>query len=217
MKTHEVIDVAGSQLWLLADKAAYWPEGKALLVADAHFGKAAAYRAQGQPVPHGTTAGNVRRIERLLAQHTVETLVFLGDFFHAPQSLAPDTLATLIEWRMRHPALECMLIRGNHDFRAGDPPPSLAIRTVPEPYPMGPFALRHVPVEEPGHHVLAGHVHPAFRLQGKGRQTVRLPCFVCLPSMTVLPAFGEFTGGMDVAASAEARIYLAHESGIWAV
>lgn len=217
MKAHEVIEVAGTQLWLLADKAAYWPEGKALLIADAHFGKAAAYRAQGQPVPHGTTASNVQRIERLLALYTVENLVFLGDFFHAPQSQAPATLATLLEWRRRHAGLESVLVRGNHDERAGDPPPTLDIRTVSEPYLLGPFALRHTPKPEHGRHVLAGHMHPTFRLQGRGRQSLRLPCFVSSSRMTLLPAFGDFTGGMDVEMTPGARIYLADESGVWAV
>jgi DNA ligase-associated metallophosphoesterase len=217
LRAYEIIQVAGTQLWLLADKAAYWPEGKALLIADVHFGKAAAYRALGQPVPHGTTASNVRRIERLLGQHEVEHLIFLGDFFHAPQSLAPATLSTLAEWRVRHPALNCLLIRGNHDLRAGDPPPQLGIEVVPEPHLLGPFALRHTPQPEPGHHVLAGHLHPTYRLQGKGRQSLRLPCFVCSDGITLMPAFGDFTGGMDVEAAPGMRIYLADESGIWVV
>jgi DNA ligase-associated metallophosphoesterase len=217
LKAYEIIQVAGTQLWLLADKAAYWPAGKTLLIADAHFGKAAAYRALGQPVPHGTTASNVRRIERLLGQHEVEHLIFLGDFFHAPQSLAPATVATLAEWRLRHPALNCVLIRGNHDLRAGDPPPQLGIEVVSEPYLLGQLALCHIPRLEPGFHVLAGHVHPVFRLQGKGRQSLRLSCFVCAPNLTLLPAFGDFTGGMDVVISPDTRIYLADESGIWGV
>ena len=49
------IELAGSTLWLLADKAIYWPAQQALLVADVHFGKAAAYRRLGQPGPHRLT------------------------------------------------------------------------------------------------------------------------------------------------------------------
>ena len=49
---------------------------------------------------------------------------------------------------------------------------------VPEPLLMGPFALQHEPDAHASHLVLAGHVHPVYRLRGKGRQSLRLPCFL---------------------------------------
>ena len=60
MNPYQPIELAGRTLWLLAEKAVYWPEQQALLIADIHFGKAAAYRRLGQPVPHGTTDANLR-------------------------------------------------------------------------------------------------------------------------------------------------------------
>jgi len=39
--THQPIEHCGQTLWLLADKAIYWPARRALLVADLHIGKAA--------------------------------------------------------------------------------------------------------------------------------------------------------------------------------
>lgn len=53
MPAHYPIHLAEEALWLLADKAVYWPARKCLLIADAHFGKASAYRSLGQPVPQG--------------------------------------------------------------------------------------------------------------------------------------------------------------------
>jgi len=49
------VELEGEELWLLADKAVYWPARQCLMIADAHFGKASAYRSLGQPVPQGTT------------------------------------------------------------------------------------------------------------------------------------------------------------------
>jgi len=66
------IQLAGAELWLLAEKAMYYPAERALLIADAHFGKAAAYRKLGQPVPHGTTDDNLQRLENLLAGYDCE-------------------------------------------------------------------------------------------------------------------------------------------------
>ena len=126
---------------------------------------------------------------------------------------------------MRHAGLVCKLVRGNHDLRAGDPPATLAMEVVNEPYMAGPFALRHTPVAHPKvdtpHndtlHVIAGHVHPVFQLQGLGRQRLRLPCFHVTDQMTVLPSFGEFTGGHAVEAMPSSRIFVTDGTGVWAV
>lgn len=209
--------IAGSEAWLLADKALYWPAGEALLVADIHFGKAAAYRALGQPVPRGTTTSNLQRLDALLAQYRCRQLIFLGDFLHARQSHAPATLAALHAWRERHAGLDVLLIRGNHDRSAGDPPPTLSIRVVAEPYLLGPFALQHEPTPHPSHHVLAGHVHPVCVLHGRGRQRLRLPCFSLEERSTLLPAFGAFTGGMQVSAQPGRRLYAVGDGGVWPI
>ncbi len=209
--------IAGSEAWLLADKALYWPAGEALLVADIHFGKAAAYRALGQPVPRGTTTSNLQRLDALLAQYRCRQLIFLGDFLHARQSHAPATLAALHAWRERHAGLDILLIRGNPDRSAGDPPPTLDIRVVAEPCLLGPFALQHEPTPHPSHHVLAGHVHPVCVLRGRGRQRLRLPCFSLEERSTLLPAFGAFTGGMQVGAQPGRRLYAVGDGAVWPI
>lgn len=217
MQTALPLEVAGTTLLLLADKAAYWPQQKVMLIADVHFGKAAAYRALGQPVPRGTTAANLKRLDKLLAEYECRQMIFLGDFLHAPKSHAAATLAAIGAWRNRHAQLNCLLIRGNHDLHAGDPPEFLNIEIVSEPYILAPFALRHTPAPHPAYHVLAGHLHPAFHLQGKGRQRLRLPCFSCDAGMTLLPAFGDFTGGMSIANAAGRRIFVTQGNGVWPI
>src|SRR6478672_10748242 len=133
MQTEQSLIIGEETLWLLADKAIYWPKEKALLIADVHFGKAAAYRALGQPVPQGTTSKNLARLDVLLEKYAVERIIFLGDFLHAPKSHAPTTLASLQKWRQKHAGIECILVRGNHDLKAGDPPSYLNIEVVTEP------------------------------------------------------------------------------------
>ncbi|WP_296261783.1 MULTISPECIES: ligase-associated DNA damage response endonuclease PdeM [unclassified Pseudomonas] len=215
MKPYLPIQLAGAQLWLLADKAVYYPAERALLIADAHFGKAAAYRKLGQPVPRGTTDDNLRRLDNLLAGYPCDHLIFLGDFLHAPESHAAGTLSAIQAWRERHHSLNITLIRGNHDKRAGDPPAHLHIRVVPEPLLLGPFALQHEPDPHPTHHVLAGHVHPAYRIFGKGRQRLRLPCFYLQSDISLLPAFGAFTGGMNIDRADNSRVFVVGEGAVW--
>lgn len=217
MSAYCSVEVAGTQLWLLAQKAVYWPERRTLLIADAHFGKAAAYRKLGQPVPHGTTASNLEVLDQLLATYPCEHLVFLGDFLHAPGSHAAGTLGALAAWRQEVPKLAITLIRGNHDRRAGDPPADLGFNVVAEPLEIGPFALQHEPEPHATLHVLAGHVHPVYRLYGKGRQSLRLPCYQLGPRLSLLPAFGAFTGGFNIDAATDQRVYVVGDGGVWQV
>lgn len=168
MNAYQPIELAGTTLWLLAEKAVYWPEQQALLIADIHFGKAAAYRRLGQPVPHGTTDANLRQLDDLLARYACRQLIFLGDFLHAPESRAPSTLARLAEWRAEHAQLAITLVRGNHDRRAGDPPAELGIEVVSEPLLLGPYALQHEPQPHPATTCWPATFTPPSRYRGVG-------------------------------------------------
>ena len=77
------LTVAGERVQALAEAALYWPARQTLFVADLHLGKAASFRASGIPVPGGTTAGNLARLERALAATGAKRLVCLGDLLHA--------------------------------------------------------------------------------------------------------------------------------------
>ncbi|OLS64753.1 ligase-associated DNA damage response endonuclease PdeM [Pseudomonas putida] len=215
MPAHVEIELCGERLWLLADRALYWPARKALLVADVHIGKAASYRALHQPVPRGTTAATLERLDSLLGAYPCEQMIVLGDFIHARSGRAPATLALLTAWRERHAGVHFRLIRGNHDRHAGDPPAQLGIEVLDEPWVMDPFALQHEPQVHPSRPVLAGHVHPVCVLRGRARQRLRLPCFVIDEQVSLLPAFGEFTGGWEVKPDAPARLYLAGDGQVW--
>lgn len=211
------VTLAGEPVELLAARALHWPARAMLLIADIHFGKAAAFRAAGQPVPRGTTAANLHRLDALLAAHPVRELVFLGDFLHARAGRAPATLAALQAWRDRHAGLSMTLVRGNHDRHAGDPPAGMGVRVVAGPWLAGPFALQHEPVPHPSRHVIAGHLHPAYRLSGRGGERLRLACFCLDPGITTLPAFGDFTGGFDLSPAPGRRLVVVGGGGIWPV
>jgi DNA ligase-associated metallophosphoesterase len=209
------IELAGVAVELLPERALWWPAAGVLFVADLHLGKAATYRALGQPVPGGTTQQNLERLDRLIDRHAAREIVFLGDFLHAAQARTQALLAAVADWRARRSALRCTLVRGNHDSRAGDPPAALGFEVVDEPHLMGPFAACHHPQRHPTHFVLAGHLHPVCRLHGRGRDSLRLPCFVRDAEQLILPAFGEFTGGWLMEAEPGRRFYAVGGEGVW--
>lgn len=210
-------DWAGERVHLLAAPALWWPAQRTLFVADLHLGKAATYRALGQPVPGGSTARNLARLDALIQAQAPTHLVFLGDFLHARQARTPTLLQALADWRARHADLAMTLVRGNHDDRAGDPPADLRIEVVDEPHPLGPFAACHHPQTHATHFVLAGHEHPVFRLQGAGRDSLRLPCFVQDRAQAVLPAFGEFTGGWLAPSGPGRRFHVVGDGAVWSL
>lgn len=202
------IDVAGEQLMLLPERAAFWPRTYTLLVADPHFGKAAAFRAAGVPVPRGTTTETLARIGAALERTGARRLVFLGDFLHAKEGRAPETLRVINEWRAERASIDMILVRGNHDARAGDPPLELDVKCVNAPLIEHPFVFTHKPARSEHGYVLCGHVHPGVRLTGAARQSTRLPCFWFSPSTGVLPAFGEFTGLEIVDVGPDDRVWV---------
>lgn len=202
------VEVAGEQLVLMPEGGAYWPRFGMLLVADVHFGKAATLRALGIPVPRGTTMGTLSRLDATIARTGATRVVFLGDFLHAVEGRASETLRVLNEWRRGHSSVAMTLVRGNHDARAGDPPPEMKIECVTEPFFCSPFVLHHHPRAHPDGYVLCGHIHPAVRIAGRGKQRMRLGCFWFGPAIGVLPAFGDFTGAAEANVQLGDRVFV---------
>jgi len=184
----------GARLQLWPQKAAFDPDLRLLLVADAHLGKAVSFRQLGVPVPEATTDEALSRLDGLVAATAACGIVFLGDLLHSARAHAAGTMAAVAAWRARHAALALTLVRGNHDAHAGDPPAALGVQVVDGPLRLGPWALLHQPGEVPGAYALAGHVHPGAVLGGRAHTRLRLPCFHFGPTCGVLPAFGPFTG-----------------------
>lgn len=184
----------GAQLQLWPQKAAFDPELRLLLVADAHLGKAVSFSQLGVPVPEATTAEALLRLDTLVAATAARGIVFLGDLLHSARAHAAGTMNAVAAWRQRNAALALTLVRGNHDAHAGDPPAMLGVQVVDGPLRLGPWALLHQPGEVAGAYALAGHVHPGVVLGGRAHTRLRLPCFHFGLACGVLPAFGPFTG-----------------------
>jgi DNA ligase-associated metallophosphoesterase len=202
------IQAGGSTLQLLPQRAAYLPEHRTLLVADAHIGKAVSFRRLGVPVPGGTTTETLQRLSAAVAATGAEEIVFLGDLLHSARSRAAATWAAVAAWREAHAHLRLTLVRGNHDSHAGDPPAAWGVRCVDEPWPLGGLALCHHPQSVPGAYALAGHLHPAVVLGGRAHERLRLPCFHFGAAVGVLPAFGAFTGMHVVERRPGERVYV---------
>lgn len=196
----------GERVTLLAERALYWPRERTVFVADVHLGKAAAFRAGGVPLPRGSTAADLARLTRVLERTGASRIIVLGDFIHAKAGRVPALAEAFARWRIQHAAIDVMLVRGNHDARAGDPPAAWNVGCVDEPFALPPFLACHRITQPASGYALCGHVHPGVRVHGSGEQSARLPCFVLGARRAILPAFGRFTGLADVLPAPRERI-----------
>lgn len=200
------IEWCGCTLTLLDDRAVYWGEQEMLLVADLHLGKASAFAAFGIPVPAKTNDHDLDRLVELVDRTSARTLVILGDLLHHRRGRCGQTLAAgervfgSLEARREKP-VETVLIRGNHDEHAGDPPSSWRIRTERGPLTIAGLTFVHDPKDAPPDRpTLAGHLHPTVRALGRSR------CFWFASRLGVLPSFGTFTGGKLIEAGTGDRV-----------
>ncbi|MEJ5298069.1 MAG: ligase-associated DNA damage response endonuclease PdeM [Armatimonadota bacterium] len=209
------LGMRGQELLLLPGKALWWPEQDALVIADPHLGKAAALRAARMPLPGGSTSEDLDRLSAMLDATGARRLIVLGDLLHAREGRAVRTLKAVSRWRERHRKLEIILVRGNHDSRAGDPPADWRIQCMDEPFALSPFRFRHTPDEngDDGYWI-AGHVHPAVLLRGPARLRERLPCFLIGPAGAILPSFGSLTGAALVHPCAGDRIFVTADGAV---
>ncbi len=192
--THQAVEVAGESVWLLPERAVWWPARRWLFVADLHWGKDATFRAAGLPVPPGGLADDLRRLGDLLARFDPASVLILGDLVHARASLHPAVGAEVGAWRAAQP-VAMDLIEGNHDRHAPRLPAVWAIERVGERLVAPPFVFRHEPIATDEGYLWAGHLHPVTVLRA-GKESWRLPCFHLGPAVGILPAFGDFTGGV---------------------
>lgn len=171
----------------------YLKECRALVVADLHLGKAAAFRAGGLPVPEGDVERDLHRLELICGQYAeVDEVVVAGDLFHSQAGLTEDIAEQLrgsIQ-RLRRPV---SLVLGNHDRKVKSLPDGLRVVDALE---RDGVRIIHDPADADGTGlVIAGHWHPVVKLRAGGRSALRLPCFLLRGNLLILPSFGSFTGG----------------------
>jgi len=182
---------AGEEMALLDGGALYWPREKALLVADLHLEKASFYARFGQMLPPYDSRETLERVAVAIRASGARRVFTLGDNFHDGEGASrlephaagmPAALTRVVDW---------VWIGGNHDAGA-------APGTMLDELAIGALVLRHEAQPGEPKPELSGHFHPKLRIAARGRSVAR-PCWAASERKLILPAFGAFTGGLDVA------------------
>jgi uncharacterized protein len=187
---------------LLADPrgALYWAEQGLLAVADLHLEKGSSFAARGQLLPPYDTAATLARLLHLITEYAPRCVVALGDSFHdgdGPSRLGESDRENL---RMMQRGREWVWIIGNHD-----PEPADGIGgSFTDVLTAGPLTFRHLPSGASGE--VSGHLHPVATISHRGRAVSRR-CFAADETRMVMPAFGAFTGGLNVRDAAFADLF----------
>ncbi len=167
----------------------FWKERSILLISDVHLGKVSHFRKFGAAVPQKAILKNFVLMDEAINFFHPQDIIFLGDLFHS--SLNKEW--QLFEKWAHSRTSKMVLVVGNHDIISPLKYENLGIEVVPELQIDG-FLLTHHPEEREGFFTFSGHIHPAVRLHGAGRQSLRLSCFFKTKYQMILPAFGAFTG-----------------------
>jgi DNA ligase-associated metallophosphoesterase len=196
------IDIAGVTLVADLSGALFWEDRRLLVVSDLHLEKGSSFAARGVLLPPYDTASTLARLAAVIMRHDPRMVIALGDSFHdrgAHERLSASDRATLVALQARR---DWIWISGNHDPAL----PSNLGGLVAAEVAIGPIVFRHEPTGSAGE--IAGHLHPKARVSTRGRSLERR-CFACDGERAVMPAFGAYTGGLNIRDAAFAKIFAA--------
>ena len=183
------IIIFNNHFYLDKTGAIFWKEKDTLLLADIHLGKVGHFRKSGIPVPRKAEGIFYEKISKLKKALNFSQVIFLGDLFH---SYINNEWFLFENW-VKKSSFKIVLIKGNHDVISKLKFKQIGIKTYDD-LKIDKFFFTHHPKKINDCFVFSGHIHPGVRLIGKGKQIMKLPCFIYDKDQIILPSFGGFTG-----------------------
>lgn len=175
-----------------------------MIVSDLHLGKAAHFRRHGIAVPNAVNTNTLERLSALVSGHRPRRLLVLGDLFHSEENSEwLEFKAWLSDLNAEPWFEEFRLVEGNHDILHPSAFDGVRLERSAR-WAHGNWMFVHDPADladlPDGRFGVSGHLHPALSLVGKGRQSLKLPCwwYSVERRVLVVPTFGTFTGSVSV-------------------
>jgi DNA ligase-associated metallophosphoesterase len=194
--------VAGETAKVDRRGALYFASHRLLVVSDLHLEKGSSFARRGMLIPPYDSAATLALLAVVIAEYDPAAVVSLGDSFHdtdGANRLHPSCRAEL-EALMA--GRDWFWIAGNHDPDLPANLPGDAVRELA----VGALTFRHEPSKATAPGEVAGHLHPCARIVQRGR-SVRRRCFATDGSRMIMPAFGTYTGSLNVLDRAYAGLF----------
>jgi uncharacterized protein len=196
------LEVAGVRVVLDPCGVLIAPEYQALVVSDLHLEKGSSFARRGRLVPPYDSDATLQRLELAVAQWRPRLVISLGDSFHDGGGAARLDQRCLERLGAMMAGRDWFWIAGNHD---PDAPADLPGDTAQD-LALGDLHFRHEPTVGAPAGEIAGHLHPGAVMVRRGR-AVRRRCFASDGQRIIMPAFGAYTGMLNILDRAYAGLF----------
>lgn len=211
------IDFSGHKFILNGLGSLYWLEQKVLIIADLHLEKGSYFAKKGNPLPIHDTFDTLKKIEALIQYYSPSKIITLGDNIHDGEAFVRMREADFA--LLKHLASmvdQWIWIIGNHDHQLA---PNIGSNVKQlESITLENILVTHDDVET-DFPIIMGHFHPVVKID-----KIRGKCFVQSPNQIIMPAFGSYTGGLNVDSDAFKKqfprlqkIFLLHHEKVWQI
>ncbi len=180
----------------------FWPETGLLAVSDMHLEKGSSQARKGSLLPPWDTHMTLDRLTLMLRKWKPRIVVALGDSFHDRDAVGRLPKAQLDRLSAITSEYRFIWVLGNHDPH----PPNGIGGLFLEEFVTHPILFRHEAIARADPGEIVGHHHPKASIPARGCNVSR-PCFVSDTRRLMMPAFGAYTGGLDVRDQAIARLF----------
>ncbi len=209
------------------ERALYWKDENAIIVADLHIGMEFEFREHGINIPFQTDR-MAERCERLIESTGAERIIILGDLKHmiaGKEQLMEERKHVSIFLKRLSEKVEIVLVKGNHDG-------SIRSRRMkiygPRGIKIGEVFLFHGHAW-PGKEIadvsiaIASHLHPHVKIVNELGYSYIQPCWVRgkmkkeimkkrygrekKMEFIIMPAFNEIAGGVAINESMPEKVF----------
>ncbi len=205
--------------WLSPQRCIFWEEQQALILSDLHLGKTGHFRKHGIAVPQKIFTEDMQRLIDQIAYFKPRQVIAVGDLFHSEANKEMDLF---LKWRNDFPAIDFILVKGNHDILQTEWYAQANVRVYHGQWKLDTIHFVHDPGDidvtvSDVQYIFSGHLHPGIYFHGAGKQSLQFPCFHFSSSHAILPAFSKFSGMASVRAKKNDRVFAIVDDKIFPV
>lgn len=210
--SHISVSIQKEEFIFHALRFVFRPKDKSIICADIHIGKGSHFRKNGIAIPKLVNKNNFWNLSAAFDLFRPEQFIVLGDMVHSTEN---DEWKDMQDFLDNYPNMQRILIRGNHEIEHDLLYENMGFDVMSTLERHGVTYL-HDDADRTSidSFVFCGHLHPAVRLYGAGKQHLKVPCFWLGENKLTLPAFGSFTGNAAISPKKKDRVFAVTEKSI---